>query len=92
MDQHVVDPFGNQRKRPRSDIPDCGLRELSESEITKQFSELPNCFPAGATYPQMVAAQFPACNFQLNNAFTNTIGPSVMLSVNGSSGYFTNDY
>lgn len=64
-------------------------RELSSTEVSNQFVKLPQLAPSTATYEQVVASQIPSYFFELNNSLTNSIGPALTLSTNGTTGAFT---
>jgi hypothetical protein len=66
-------------------------RELTVTEISNQFSQLPQ-LPVGATYQQVVQSQFPKYWFKLDNSLTESVGNSLALSTTGTGGAFTADF
>jgi hypothetical protein len=65
-------------------------RELSATEISNQFTRLPQ-LPSGATYQQVVQSQVPKYYFKLDNSLTEAMGGTLMLSTNGNGGGFASD-
>ena len=64
-------------------------RELAASEVTNQFTKLPNyLYPTNATYQQIVSAQKPAHYFTLENSLVDAVN-SLSLGTNGTGGIFT---
>ncbi len=66
-------------------------RELTGTEVSNQFSNLPQLPPAGASYQQVVQSQFPKYLFKLDNSLIESIGNSLTLSATGAGGAFTAD-
>jgi hypothetical protein len=64
-------------------------RELSGSEVSNQFAQLPNYFPSGATYQSLIAAQLPSHYFKLDGTLTDAIVPSTGVGTNGLTGAYT---
>jgi hypothetical protein len=68
-------------------------RELSVEEINAQFANLPNRIPPPLTgYQTIVTNQSPNYYFKLDNTLDNAMGGTPVLTVNGTTGGFTNDY
>jgi hypothetical protein len=66
-------------------------RELTATEVTNQFSNLPPLPPPGATYQQVLQSQFPKYHFKLDKALVESIGNNLLLSATGAGGAFTAD-
>src|SRR6266568_1550479 len=66
-------------------------RELSTTEISNQFSKLPQLPPANATYQQVVTAQIPAHYFKLDGSFADSVNGALSLSTNSGAGAFSSN-
>lgn len=72
-------------------------RELSSTEISNQFSKLPQLPAPGSTYQQVVTSQIPKYYFKLDNSFVDSVGNTLLLKTNdgvgdfGTNGAFTSD-
>jgi Concanavalin A-like lectin/glucanases superfamily len=64
-------------------------RELSATEITNQFSKLPQLPPPGATYDEVVSAEIPSHFFKLDDSFVDSVGGVLAFTTNGDTGAFT---
>lgn len=66
-------------------------RQLSPTEISNQFTKLPQPAPPGATYQQVVDSQIPKYYFKLDGSLLESVGGGLALSINGPSGAFASD-
>ncbi len=67
-------------------------RELSATEISNQFSKLPQLPAPGASYQQVVQSQIPKYWFKLDNSLSESAGNTLALSTTGTGGAFTSDF
>jgi hypothetical protein len=66
-------------------------RQLSFTEISNQFTTLPQLPPPGGTYQQVVTSQMPKYYFKLDSSLIESVGGVLQLSTNGTDGAFTSD-
>jgi len=67
-------------------------RELVASEVTNQFTKLPNYnYPTNGTYQQIVSGQKPVYYFKLDNSLVDSVSGTYTVGANGVAGVFTND-
>jgi hypothetical protein len=64
-------------------------RELSTTEVTNQFAQLPNYFPSNVTYQSLISAQLPSHYFKLDGSLVDSIVPSTSVGTNGTTGAYT---
>ena len=63
--------------------------ELSDEQITNQFTRLPDPVPVNSIYQQVVTAQNPAYYFKLDDSLVDSVSGTLELSTNGVTGAFT---
>jgi len=67
-------------------------RELSSTEISNQFAQLPDYFPANTPYQSLIAAQLPAHYLKLDGSLSDAMDSSTTVGTSGTGGLFTTNY
>jgi hypothetical protein len=75
-------------KRGRIDEVAIWNRELNGTEITNQFTALPQLLLVNNTYEQTISAQLPAHYFKFNGSIQDSVVTSLTLNTNGTTGSF----